>query len=140
MLTADQILLEDEQLIGDYNMEIARWTRQRWTSTVPSLYVVITDRRLVIQPHGRKRRAPAIIPASHILHVRPLDDTPRAGISLRLKSDHRITLFVPAANHQAILQTIRQIATPRQRVDRPDYQINLDLGSLQKLIDYFNRL
>ncbi len=37
MFTAKELLRSQETLVGDYNMEIARWSAGKWTSTPPSL-------------------------------------------------------------------------------------------------------
>ena len=139
MFTAKELLLPQEKLVGDYNMEIARWSNGRWVSAPPSLYVVLTDHRLVLQPYGRKRRDPAIIPVSYIIYVRPFEQMPKQGILISLKSGQRIGFFIPPRYRDTILQQIRRVAMPAAGRNRK-FDIRVDANNLQRLITYFNEL
>lgn len=137
MLTAGQLLEEGEVLIGDYNVEIARWRDGNWTPTIPPLYVVLTDHRMILQPHARKRLDPAIIPARYIKEVRELDTDNRHGIMLHLKTGHQISMFVSGDPNRGMLRGLRAMMTPPSPVR---FEPQLDLGGLQKLIDYFSAM
>lgn len=139
MLTAKQLLLDGEEFVGDYNIEIARYSNRVWRPTLPPIYMVLTDHRIILQPHGRKQQTPAVIPTAYIIHVRPFEEPPRAGLLLSLKTEHRIAMFVPAHRHGQILQDMRRAAMPVSQRKRK-YEIHLELGDLQKLIEYFSNI
>lgn len=135
----DDILMEGEEFIGDYNIEIARWSNNQWTPTVPPLYVVVTDHRVVLQPHGRKSRQPAIIPASYILHARPFDDSRRCGVLLSIKGGIRIAVLIARTQRLDFMRNLRTIAMPAARKERK-FEPQLDLGVLHRLIDHVTSL
>lgn len=139
MLTADQLLLEDEILIGDYNVEIARWSNGKWSSTIPPLYAVLTDHRFILQPHSRKRYEPAIIPAHYIMHVTPLETSTRFGVILTLKTEQRIALLIPTRQKDEIIRNLRTVALPALKDNPKRAEIKLDLESIRKMIDYFSQ-
>lgn len=138
MLTADEILLEGETLIGHYYLEIARWRDGTWSPTLPPLYTIITDLRLVLQPHSRKNHEPAVIPARYITQIQEFTDQFRHGMLLHLSTGHRIALFIPNHQREEIVRNMRTIAvTP---VRSSGHEMHLDLGSLKKLIDFVSNL
>lgn len=134
MLTADQLLLEDEILVGDYNVEIARWSNGKWASTIPALYAILTDHRLILQPHSRKRYEPAIIPAHYIIDVLPIETPTRFGVMLTIKTEQKITLLIPTRQKDEIIRNLRTISLPS---NPKRTEIQLDLDSIQKMINFF---
>ncbi|MFW5748192.1 MAG: hypothetical protein ACOCYT_01125 [Chloroflexota bacterium] len=135
MHTYKELLKDQEVLLSDFNVEIARWSNGRWNSTVPSLYVILTDHRLILQPYTRKRREPAIIPASYIVYVGTFDEVPRKGVVLSLRSGHRIAMFTPVQKHDKIVRDLRTVSMPAARRNRK-FEISLDLGGLKRLIEF----
>lgn len=136
LIPESELLLTDEQVVGRYQMEIARWTHDRFVSTVPPLYVLITNQRIILQPQTRKKYEPAVIPGSFIANASQLK-AERRGISIRLKSDYTINLFVSGGNIGALLEQVCVLAAlPPKR----DYQIPLDSAGLQKLISFLEAI
>ncbi|GAB4512732.1 MAG: hypothetical protein OHK0046_12720 [Anaerolineae bacterium] len=134
MLTAKEILAEDEVLVGDYNAEIAQWKNGKWVSTIPPVYLIHTDQRLIIQPHTRKRHDPAIIPNAYITGVSRLDAGFRHGVLIRLKTGHTIGLFISGDPEGTVLANLRLMMISR-KIDRSKH--HLELTSIQKMINYF---
>ena len=138
MLAAKDLLLEGEQFIGDYHVEIARWKDGIWSAMIPPLYAIITDRRLILQPHSRKHHEPAVIPARYITKIQEFTYQFRHGIIMHLTTGQRLAIFIPNLKRGEILQNIRTITVPSKKSERQEIQ--LDLGSLKKLIDYVSGL
>lgn len=91
-------LVEGETIIGKYSVEIARWAGGRWNTTVPPLYVTLTQARLILQPQTRRRYDPAVIPLGCIKRIADLENSPRRGILLYVDCGAPISLFT--AGHQ----------------------------------------
>jgi hypothetical protein len=137
VLTAEELLLEGERMIGDYNLEIARWHTDHWATTIPPLYAILTDHRLILQPHTRKRHDPAIIPASYISRVQDIDEGNRFIVVLHLKNDQKISMFIPKRQHTEIMRNLRTVTAPNAP---RKFEVRLDLGSLKKLIEFVSDL
>ncbi|MBC8099681.1 MAG: hypothetical protein H7Y11_09580 [Armatimonadetes bacterium] len=136
MLPEHEILLEDETITGRYNAEIARWSNNRWISTIPPIYLFVTTQRVILQPQTRKNYQPAAIPGKGIRSVKPLN-TQRQGIMLHLKDDFSISLFVKWKADNNLLERIQTLA--EIRTSRP-YQLPLSSDYLQKMIEFMEGL
>ncbi|RMG73978.1 MAG: hypothetical protein D6711_09885 [Chloroflexi bacterium] len=137
VLTVNQLLLQNERFIGDYNVEIARWSNGKWSSTIPTLYAILTDHRLILQPHARKLYEPAIIPAHYILHIVPLRTPTRFGVVLTLKTEQRVALLIPTHQKDEIIRNLRTIALPGLKENPRQLQIQCDMQNVRKMINYF---
>jgi hypothetical protein len=131
VLTPSELLIEGEKLLGNYNVEVARWQVDRWVSTVPPLYVILTDHRIILQPHIRKRYEPAIIPVRYLARVVELDAPPRRGVILHLTTGHQIGMFIASHKTREVLHNLHKMMQPVP----PRFNAELDLGSLRKIID-----
>ena len=136
MLTPKDILRDGETLVGNFHVEIVRWTGHEWASTPPPLYVILTDHRIVLQPQIRKRHEPAIIPARYITHVEELRTDRRRGIILRLKTGHRIGMFI-AGDNRFVLRAVHKMMAPSSPVK---FESDLELSSIRKMIEYLGSL
>jgi hypothetical protein len=134
VLTPKEVVLNGETLLGSYNVEIARWVNSRWTPTVPPLFAIVTDQRLVLQPYGRKRREPAIIPGRYIAKVVNMDEQRRNMIMMTIKTGHQITLFISGPQCAELAQHLRAIARVKK------YDPDIDPAILQKMIAFFDSL
>jgi hypothetical protein len=137
VLTAQQLLEDEEILLGAYNVSIARWQRDHWVSTLPALYVVLTDHRMILQPHTRKRYQPAIIPRRYLDRVEELEIPYRHGLMVYLKTGHQMGMLVGARTCREMLRDLHKMMTPSSPVR---FETQLDLGRLQKIIDYVANL
>lgn len=137
MVPESELLIEGETVIGRYNVEIARPTRDgRFTSTVPPIFITITDQRLIMQPQTRKRYAPAIIPGYYIKNVQRLKAS-RSGATITLKNTYRINLFITTNLNPTFINQVRQIA---MLPPAKDYVPPLSPDGLSKLIHYFEHI
>lgn len=136
MIPESELLLKDEAVKGRYQVEIARWAKDRFVSTVPALYATMTDQRLILQPQTRKRYEPAIIPGRFIADARPLKSE-RRGVAIKLKSDYKINLFVSGGSNLQLIDQLREMAALP-----PNREFNLPINSdgLQKLIEFFEAI
>lgn len=133
MLTASDLLKPDETLAGSYQMEIGRWSGGRWTPTVPVLWVMVTDQRVIIQAQHRKYREPAIIPAKAIAFIETVDTAYRPAVLLRLKGGPQICLLTSRHDRHGFVKRVRHLITPPSPVE---FTPELQVGSLHKLIDF----
>ena len=130
--------MDGETFIGDYNMEIARWKDGHWSAMIPPLYAIVTDRRLILQPHSRKHHDPAIIPATYIKRVQDFTYQYRNGIILHLTTGQKIAIFIPNLRREEILRNLHTMTTGASK--SKEHTMTLDLGGLQKLIEYVSGL
>ena len=136
MLTPKDILKDGESLIGNFHVEIVRWTGSEWASTPPPLYVILTDHRMVLQAQTRKRYEPAYIPAQYIARVEELKGDRRRGVSLFLKTGHRISMFI-AGDNRPVLRAVRRMTAPTSPVQ---FNEDLDIESIRKMIDFIGSI
>ena len=136
MLTADHFLIEGERFIDDYNIEIARWNNSMWCSTIPPLYAILTDHRMILQPFARKHYDPAVIPATYISGVTELN-ADRHGVMIHLKTGHRIALFVSSDPQQQLLRNLRAMKVPRRAIR---FEGDFDISTIQRIVDFFPSL
>lgn len=136
MLTANELLIDGERLINNYNVEIARWRDDRWSSTIPPLYATLTNHRLILQPHSRKRLEPAVIPNRYLTNVLKMDKTHRPGVILCLQTGHQIALFVTNDPDYSLLDNLRYATNPN-RPQRQEFKPSIDLVGIRKLIGFF---
>lgn len=137
MLTPEELLLEGETLLGSYSVEIARYKNERWVSTLPALFAVITDQRLILQPHTRKRHDPAIIPGRYIAKVTDMDVERRHMLMLTIRTGHQISMFIAGPQCAEIAAHLRAMMPTRTR-----HLVNTDLeaDTVRKMIAFFNKL
>lgn len=130
--TAEHFLVEGESFIDDYNVEIARWSNSHWSSTIPPLYAILTNFRIILQPHTRKHYDPAIIPTSYVYNVTELN-AGRHGIMLHLRTGHRIGMFVSGDPRRDFMANLRRL-----RGSKPNFKIDGDfnINTIQRLIDF----
>lgn len=135
VLTANELMVEGEKLLGNYNIEIARFRNDRWTSTVPPLFAIVTNQRLILQPHARKRHEPAIIPGKYIAKVIDMDVEQRHIVNLTIKTGHQINMFIAGPQSEELAGHLRTLARRRgpTKIESP-----LDLEAIQKMIAFFD--
>lgn len=137
MQTVDELLQEGETLVGAYNMEVARWSNNSWSPTMPALYVILTEHRLILQAQARKRHEPAIIPTNAVRKVTAIsDDYRREIVVIELKTGHIISLYTGRKGNEFI-KCLRQSAFPPSPIK---FRNDLDLSYLQKIITYMQKL
>lgn len=137
MQTVDELLEKEETLLGTYNMEVARWSNKHWSPTMPALYAILTDHRLILQAQARKRYEPAVVPATAITKVNSLsDDYHREIVLIHLKTGHILSLYT-GRQGEHFIKLLRQAAFPRSPIK---FKRDLDLDRLQKIITYMERL
>lgn len=136
MLTANELLVEGEELVGDYQVTIARWRESSWMPTLPTLYMILSDHRIILQPQTRKRHEPAIIPRQYITKVEELRVGFRRGVHIFLKTGHQISMFITDDPQRKVLRSLRAEFVPPSPVK---FQPEIDLASLQKLIEFLDK-
>ncbi len=132
-----ELLNEGETVVGRYSVEIARMTQDgRFTSTVPTIFIIITEQRMILQPQTRKRYAPAIIHGHLIKNAHPLK-TNRSGTTIILKNNYQINLFVTTNLNQTFINQVRQLAAlPPIK----DFALPLSMAALAKLIAHLEQI
>lgn len=137
VLTPEDVLEEGEKLQGQFNVEIARRLHGEWVSTVPPLYLILTDRRMIMQPQVRKRHQPAIIPISAIRRVVEMDHRFRFGVLIHLSNDMILSLLLPSNQSKAFVRHIRAVTLPPPPVE---FVERIELGSLERIITFVKTL
>jgi len=139
MLTVKELLMEKEVFIGDYHVEIARWSNNQWNSTVPPLYAILTDLRLILQRQALKSREPAVIPTHYIIHIRPFMTQTRHGVVLALKNDQKIAILIPTHQREEIMRNLRTVAINAIRSEKR-YDLSFNAEALEKIIDHIKQI
>ncbi len=136
-LVTEQELLEPyEQVVERFSAQIMRKSGSRWVYTVPAIYVMLTDLRLILQPQTRKRYEPAIIPLRYIRMVRRLKGA-TYGLSLHLKGGQAIHLFASWTSPLDLIELLHDLAeVPAAK----NYEAPLSLPEIQKLISYVREI
>jgi hypothetical protein len=132
-LTADELLIEGETLLDSYQTQIARASDNRWIPTVPPLFVILTDHRMILQPQHRKYHEPAIIPARYVTKVEPLNTNFYQGVILHLKTGHRIGMFIASNLRDKFEDEVRTMMVPLRQ---PRYKFTFDPECVERLISY----
>jgi hypothetical protein len=136
VLSEKEILITGEMIMGRYNAEVAHRSGDRYVPLVMPLMMLVTNRRVVLQPQKRKRYEPASIPGRYIRSVDEIK-TPKQGITLTLRDGRTISLFVGWGRDNDLISVIRIIAAlPPSR----SYNMPLSVDHLHKLIDYMGTL
>jgi hypothetical protein len=142
LIPDSEILLPGESILGNYNAAVARWSTDRWVSTIPALYAAVTQQRLILRPQARKRYEPAIIPGRSILNIEAKtlatgNNNHRQGVVIRLKQNYHFTLFINPRDSGNFVQYIRAMAAlPPSKT----YEPPLEPDALQKLINFLESL
>lgn len=137
MAQEKELLDAGEEVVQRFNVEIARLTPTgQWATTIPPIYLTLTDRRIIMIPQTRKRYPPATITGKSIKHVQPLK-AHRHGTIIILKNNFRISLFINGNANDVFMELIRELAgLPPAR----PYDIPISIEKLKKLVDFFEHL
>lgn len=135
MLTPGEILFEGEKLIGDYNAQIARWHDGFWTPTMPIIYVILSDHRMILQPHGRKRHEPAVIPRRFVSKILDLQMGYRHGIVMYLKTDQHIAMYMADDPEKKLIRYLQDQFVPPKPIE---LKSEIDQENIRKLIEFFD--
>lgn len=134
MRLGNEMFVEGEQQLGRYQVSIARQRGDDWVATVPPLYVMATNYRLILWPQTLKAYTPASIPCTYILEVRYIDMARRGGLMLWLKTGHRIYMFAPSTTGRSLSENIRHMVKPPKN---SVFTSTLGRNDVQKLINFF---
>ncbi len=136
MVTEQELLEPHERIVERFSAQIMRKNGTRWVYTVPAIYVLLTDLRLILQPQTRKRYEPAIIPLRYIRMVRRLKGA-NYGLSLHLKGGESIHLFTSWTSPADLIELLYELAeVPAAK----NYEIPLSLPEILRLIDYVREI
>lgn len=129
----DEILHPEEVILGRYTGEIARYVNDRYDATLPSLYVLVTDKRIIMWPQVRKKYEPAVIYGKYISGIGLLKSR-RSGVSLRIKNGYVIHLFVQRNRISEFMSQVRDIA---KLPPLKEYHLPLSDKELNRIISFF---
>jgi hypothetical protein len=129
-----EMFVDGEQQLGRYQVSIARQRGDVWVATVPPLYVMATNYRLILWPQTLKPYTPASIPCTYILEVRHVDMAQRSGLMLWLKTGHRIYMLAPSTTGRSLTANIRQMVKPPKN---SVFASNLARPDVLRLINFF---
>ena len=140
MFASNGITPDGENILGRYNVEVARWAidKKDWVPTMPPLYASLTATKLILQTQTRKKRTPAQIPIKSIKQVVSASDNyKRRVVILHLKNDYIISLYTPRQHvGKDFLAHLRLVVMPSPVVFQPKPEsINLEriIHFVQKL-------
>lgn len=138
MLNESEIFIEGERKLGFYQIEIARKTDSGWSPTIPALYALVSNYRLILSPQSRKHHDPASIPGNYITQIETVDMGRKRGIVLDLKTGDRINMFVFGRDgNEHFLEDVRAMKSPKPKFHYDDRVARQDI---ERLVSFLNQL
>lgn len=125
-------MVEGEQKIGYYQVQVARLTSSGWVATVPPLNALVTNARLILLPQTRKPYPPASIPRTYITGITTVALSARQGVQVHLKTGYEINMYVVWSEGENFLEAARQMLTPALRAQ---YVTTLSQQRIQRMIE-----
>ncbi len=131
------ILVQGETKLGEYQVAIVRYTSSGWVASVPPLYVIITNYRLILHPQTRRPYPPASIPSNYITKVVEVELGQRPAVQIALKTGHQLFLFISWSQGTELTETIKiMLTSPVGNTFKHDPA----LRDLNRLIAFIQRL
>ena len=109
------LLVAEEQTLGQYQVSIARHSGERWTPTVPPLIAIITNFRLILQPQTMKVHKPASIPSYYVIKINHVILDRHDGVQMVLRTGHVMNMFVAVNRGENFVEMFKQVCTPPWR-------------------------
>jgi hypothetical protein len=106
------LLLKGERILGSYQLQIARRTDSGWTVTIPPLYALVTNQRLILWPQTRRSYPPASIPRGYVVKVNPVTLDHRNAVLLQLKTGHEVYMIVSLSEGGPFVEMVKKMLTP----------------------------
>ncbi|HLU08479.1 MAG TPA: hypothetical protein VK003_02350 [Oceanobacillus sp.] len=123
------LLVRGEHILGSYQLQVARRTDSGWTVTIPPLYALVTNQRLILWPQTRRSYPPASIPRNYVVKVTPVVLDHRNAVLLQLKTGHDLYLIVGLSEGGPFVDMVKKMLTPpllgrifKARVPKQDIQ------------------
>jgi hypothetical protein len=129
-------LLEGERQLGQYQVQIARQTSSGWAAAALPLSAVVSNARLILQPITRKPYPIASIPSHYIVKVYLETFGQRSGITVGLKNDYLVNLFVSWGQTDQFHADVKRMVTPSVRLH---FIPNLSENDIVRLIETIGR-
>lgn len=114
-MNVDRYLVEGEQKLGLYQVQIARLTASGWVATVPPLNALVSNARLILLPQTRKPYPPASLPKTYITGVIPVALSARQGVQVLLKTGYEINMYIAWSQGESFLEATRLMLMPALR-------------------------
>jgi hypothetical protein len=106
------LFVRGEKTLGNYQLQIARRATSGWTVTMPPLYALVTNYRLILWPQTRRSYPPASIPRSYILGVNNVRLDQRSAVHLRLKTGHELYMIVALSEGGPFTEMMERMLHP----------------------------
>jgi hypothetical protein len=106
------LLIKGERILGNYHLQIARRSDSGWTVTIPPLYALVTNHRLILWPQTRRSYPPASIPRSYIVKVSTVALERRNAVLIQLKTGHEFYVIVGLSEGGPFVDMINKMLTP----------------------------
>lgn len=137
MIPEAQQFVEGERLLGRYTIAIARYNNARWSSTIPTLHVTVTNRRMFMRPQTRKAYTPASIPSNYITKFRAVELDERNAIMIALSTGHQIYMYITKEEATRMLDDLSTMKAPPTKIRFDETIVEQDI---QRIIDFITRL
>jgi hypothetical protein len=130
-------LLQGELQLGQFQVQIARHTTTGWVAAALPLTAVVSNARLMLQPITRKPYPVASIPGHYMVKVSIDTFGQRSGITIGLRNDYVLNLFVSWGQTNEFYADLKRIMTPSVRMN---FIPSLAENDLVRLIEAIGRL
>ena len=137
MAQIEDMLIEDERKLGQYNVELPTIASTGdWTLVTMPMIAYITNFRLILKPN-RKRFEPASIPGYYIKSIDTLELGRFDCVVLTLKTNHKLNLFFGT---QWIDEVVTQLEV--MHLPPPKYQLDRKIPhtDISRLIEFLEAI
>jgi hypothetical protein len=80
--------------------------------TIPPLYALVTNYRLILWPQTRRTYPPASIPRSYIIKVTPVELDHRNAVLVHLKTGHEVYVIIGLSEGGPFVDMVKKMLTP----------------------------
>ncbi len=130
-----ELFVEGERKLGIYNLELAKKANSYWTRTMPPLYAMVTNYRLILQPQKRKKTQPASIPGYYITHLEEVQIERNKGVRAVLKTGHELNMVIPGGD----VNFFDSLTTMRAGHPRVHFDDQIARNDIERLVKYLEQ-
>lgn len=104
--------INGEEILGSYQIQIARKASSGWAVTLPALHAMVTNVRLIMWPMSRRPYPPASIPYHEITGLREVTLDFRRATVIELKTGQHVYVVVAGGMTDRFREHLRALITP----------------------------
>ena len=134
-INVQEVLVEGEEVLGRFQVEILALGTQGWSPAVMAIEALVSNYRLLLKPI-KKKYDHASIPNYYISSIEEneLDGFP--CISITIKTGHVFNLVIPRRHKKVLYANLIQMRIPKPKFKMDE---NVARNDIQRLVAFFER-